>query len=146
MGCYNSCVVNAPADRVWSALRNFHDVSWATGVVQNVDRVGAVAGDQIGARRVLNGVFHETLLALNDSDRELKYSIDDGPDAVSKANVSGYVGRVRVMPVTDTNGTFVEWSSSWQDSKGGVREFCDPIYKALLAALQKHFEATASAV
>ena len=142
MGCYNSYVVNAPADRVWSALRNFHDLSWASGVVQSVDRVGAVAGDQIGARRVLNGAFHETLLALNDSDRELKYRIDDGPDAVSKANVSGYIGQVRVMPVTDANGTFVEWSSSWQDSKGGVKEFCDPIYKALLDALKKHFDAS----
>lgn len=140
MGCYNSCVVNAPVERVWATVRNFHDLSWARGVVQSVDRVGATAGDQIGARRVINGVFHETLLALNDSDRELKYSIDDGPDAVSKANVTGYVGEVRVIPVTAGDATFVAWSSSWQDSKGGVKEFCDPIYKALLDALKKHLE------
>lgn len=141
MGCYNSCVVNAPADRVWSALRNFHDLSWASGVVQKVERIGEAGGDQIGARRVLNGVFHETLLALNDADRELKYSIDDGPGPVSKDSVSGYRGRVRVMPVTDLNGAFVEWSSSWEDSSGGVREFCDPIYKAFLDALKTHFAA-----
>lgn len=141
MGCYNSCVVNAPVDRVWSALRNFHDLSWARGVVQKVERIGEAGGDQIGARRVLNGVFHETLLALNDADRELKYSIDDGPGPVSKDSVSGYRGRARVMPVTDLNGAFVEWSSSWEDSSGGVREFCDPIYKALLDALKTHFAA-----
>lgn len=139
MGCYNSCLVNAPVERVWSALRNFHDMSWATGVVQSLERVGDAGGDQIGARRVLNGVFHETLLALSDVDRELTYSIDDGPGPVSKDSVSGYRGRVRVMPVTDVNGAFVEWSSSWSDSRGGVKEFCDPIYNALLGALKTHF-------
>ena len=139
MGCYNSCVVQAQAETVWAALRKFHDMSWAPDVIQAVEAVGAAKGDQIGARRVLNGVFHETLLGLNDADRVLTYSIDDGPDAVSKDRVTGYVGRVQVRPVTDGNATFVEWSSGWTDSKGDVQEFCDPIYRALLASLQKHF-------
>ena len=69
----------------------------------------------------------------------MRYSIDDGPDAVSKDKVSGYIGQVRVFPVTDQDHTFVEWSSTWTDSSGGVKEFCDPIYKALLDALQKSF-------
>lgn len=142
MGCYNSCVVSAPVDKVWSSLRNFHDLSWAPDVVQKVDRVGVALSNQIGARRILNDVFHETLVALNDADRQLKYSIDDGPDAVSKDRVSGYVGTIRVQPITDGNATFVEWSSTWQDSKGGVKEFCDPVYQALLRALQRHFAAT----
>lgn len=141
MGCYNSCVVNAPIDRVWSVLRDFYSLPWAPEVVQNVARTGSAAGDQIGARRVLNGVFHETLLALNDVDRELLYSIDDGPGAVSRQNVSGYIGKVRLRPITDDGGTFVEWSSSWQDSHGGVKELCDPVYKALLASLKKYVEA-----
>ncbi len=93
------------------------------------------------ARRILNGVFHETLLSLNDVDRELKYSIDDCHGPVAKDQVSSYVGIVRVFPVTDGNATFVGWSSSWQDSKGGVKEFCDPIYSALLGSLQTHFAA-----
>ena len=50
--------------------------------------------------------------------------------------MSGYVGQIRVFPVTDTDQTFVEWSSTWTDSSGGVRELCDPIYRALLGALQ----------
>ena len=33
MGCYNSCIVEGPVDRVWALLRNFHDLTWATGVV-----------------------------------------------------------------------------------------------------------------
>ena len=56
------------------------------------------------------------LKTVDDAERTLTYSIDDGPDAVSKNNVTGYVGKVRVLPVTDTNGSFVEWSSSWENS------------------------------
>jgi len=141
MGCYNSCVVNAPVDRVWTALRDFHDMSWAPQVITSLEKVGDATGDQIGAKRLLNGVFHETLRGLDDTDRVVTYSIDDGPDAVSKDNVSGYVGVVRVFSVTDGDATFVEWSSSWQDSQGGVKEFCDPIYKALLDSLKQHFAA-----
>ena len=141
MGCYNSCVVNAPVDKVWTALWNFHDMSWAPQVITSLQKVGDASGDQIGAKRLLNGVFHETLRGLDDTGREVRYSIDDGPDAVSKDKVSGYVGVVRVFSVTDGDATFVEWSSSWQDSQGGVKEFCDPIYKALLDSLQQHFAA-----
>ena len=55
--------------------------------------------------------------------------------------MTNHVGIVRVFPITDGNGTCVEWSSSWQDSKGEVKEFCDPICKSLLDSLQKHFAA-----
>ena len=139
MGCYNTCVVNAPADQVWSTLRSFHDMSWAPQVITSLDQVGEVGADQSGAKRVLNGVFRETLKTLDDTNRTLTYSIDDGPDAVSKENVTGYIGKIRVLPVTDANASFVEWSSSWEDSKGGVEDFCNPIYKALLDSLKTHF-------
>lgn len=142
MGCYNSCVVDAPVDEVWAVLRAFHDMAWAAPVINRLEKVGDAAGDQIGAKRVLNGAFHETLHGLDDVGRVMTYSIDDGPDAVSKNNVSGYVGLVRVLPVTLGDATFVEWSSSWQDGRSAVKEFCDPIYKALLDALTQHFAAS----
>lgn len=139
MSCYNTCVVNAPVDKVWLALRNFHDMSWAAGVINDLKPLGKRAGDQVGAQRVLNGVFHETLHALDDLNREIRYSIDDGPDVLAKDRVQGYVGHVRVSPVTATNQTFVEWKSSWEDANGDVHAFCTPIYVALLGALVKHY-------
>ncbi len=139
MGCYNSTVVNAPIEAVWKTLSNFHDLSWAQGVIESTEKVGDAPANQIGARRILNGVFHETLLALNETDHFFAYSIDDGPEPVSKDCVSGYIGAVRLFPVTDSNDTFVEWSSRWESSQGGVAEFCNPIYTALLDALKKHF-------
>ena len=62
MGCYNSIVINTPADEVWDVLKNFHDLSWSKNVVSNVEIVGDKSADEIGAKRILNAAFHETLL------------------------------------------------------------------------------------
>jgi hypothetical protein len=139
MGCYNSIVIDAPADQVWAKIRNFHDLSWAAGVIEKYEAVGGIPASQIGAKRILNNAFHETLHALDDLAHVVRYSIDDGPDAVSRDNVQGYIGEVRVFPVTENNGSFVVWTSNWESSGGGVAEFCNPIYHALLAALKKSF-------
>ena len=114
-------------------------MSWALNVITSLEKVGDTGATQVGAKRVLNGIFHETLKTLDDAEGALTYSIDDGPAAVSKDNVTGYIGKIRVLPVTDTNKTFVEWSSNWEKSQGGVEEFCNPIYKALLDELKAHF-------
>jgi len=139
MGCYNSVTVDAPVDKVWQALRNFHDLSCCPDVIRQLEAVGEAGGTEIGAKRILNGAFHETLLTFDDEERTFSYSIDDGPDAVSKDKVQGYIGEVRVFPVTDDDSTFVLWTSRWESSGGGVQEFCDPIYRALLGALKSHF-------
>ena len=139
MSCYNSIVIDAPADQVWGKIRDFHDLSWASGVIEKCEAIGGIPSTQIGAKRVLNGVFHETLHALDDLARTVRYSIDDGPDAVSKNNVQGYIGEVRVFPITENNASFVVWSSGWESSGGGVSEFCNPIYRALLSSLKRSF-------
>jgi hypothetical protein len=137
---YQTTVVNAPVDEVWALLRNFHDMSWATGVVERCEAVGDKPGDEIGAQRVLNGVFHETLQELNDTDRVARYSIDDGPAPVSQNDVKDYNGVIRAFPVTDIDATFVEWSSSWEAEDDKAEEFCHNIYVALLKALKSTFE------
>lgn len=139
MPVYTSAVVNAPADPVWATLRRFHDMSWAPNAVESCEARGDRGETQIGAQRVLNGAFVETLLALDDVDRTLRYSIDDGPDAVASDNVTDYVGTVQVWPVTEGNASFVVWQSTWESSGGGVAVFCTPIYQTLLGELQRHF-------
>lgn len=136
---YQSTVVEAPADDVWETLRDFHDLSWAPEVVESCEALGDARGDEPGARRLLNGAFEETLLELSDVDRRLRYSIDDGPSPVSSAEVSNYVGTVRVHPVTDVDASFVEWSSRWDGNDREAEEFCHGIYVGLLQALSDHF-------
>lgn len=142
---YQSTVIGAPVEKVWDAVRNFHDLGWAPGVVRSLEAGGSAKGDQIGAQRVINGVFHETLVEFDEAGRTFAYSIDDGPPPVSNADVSNYRGRVTVRPVTEGGGTFVEWSSSWQKNDSAAADFCHGIYVALLADMKKSLERSRSA-
>lgn len=140
MGCYNSAIINAPADKVWTALRNFHDLSVFPNVIEKADAVGDIPGSEIGAQRVLNNAFHETLKSLDDENRVFTYSIDDGPAATSKDNVTDYIGQVQVFSVTDEDKSFVLWTSTWESSGSeDVAAFCNPIYQALLGDLKATF-------
>ena len=120
-------------------LRNFHDMSWASGIAESCTAVGDRDEDKPGAWRVHNGVFHETLLAVDNLERSLKYSIDEGPSPVFKAEVSDYIGQLRMLTVTDTDTSFVGWYSSWRGNDAAATEFRHSIYVALLDALKKHF-------
>ncbi len=138
MPCQHSCKVNASADDVWATLRNFHDFGWAEGVIETSENVGDRGPHEAGAVRLLNGVFRETLLDLDDASMTLRYSIDDAP-GTPVADAVDYVGVVRVRP-EDVEGTAsIDWSSSWSGGKGGVAEFCNPIYAALMGALKNRF-------
>jgi hypothetical protein len=140
MGCYNSVVIDAPADKVWELLKDFHDLSWSKNVITKVDVIGNKLSNEIGAKRILNEAFHETLLSLDNGEKRFTYSIDDGPDAVSKDNVEGYVGEVSVFSVSDNDTSFVLWTSQWEATKeDGVADFCNPVYHALLQDLKSHF-------
>ncbi len=136
---YQSTVVNATVEKVWAAIRDFHDMSWSANVVESVELVGSMPGDKVGARRVLNGAFHETLLELDDSKHLIRYSIDQGPPPVSNSDVIKYEGVLRLLPVTEDGGTFVEWSSSWLNNDKACAEFCHAIYVALLSDMKQHF-------
>lgn len=139
MSTYNSIIIDASADQVWSTLRNFNDMSWADGIVESVTSENGKGGTEVGATRVVNGAITETLQSFDDDAMGFSYSIDDGPDVLSKDQVSGYVGKARVTPITATGQTFVEWASDWQGAKGDVKGFCDPLYAGLLGLLAKKF-------
>ena len=85
---YQSTTVNATVDEVWATIRTFHDMSWASSIVSDCKPVGDVKGDQIGAKRVLNDTFHETLLELSDIDHRIRYSIDKGPRQCQRMSTS----------------------------------------------------------
>ncbi|MDT8300663.1 MAG: SRPBCC family protein [Sedimentisphaerales bacterium] len=138
--CYNSTVVNAPREKVWDSMKDFHNFAWAESVITKVEIIGEKTGTEIGAKRLLNDAFLETLVSVNEDEYTFTYSIDDGPEPLSKDAALNYLGAVRLYPVTDTNTTFVEWTSSYEsDSEQVVADFCNPIYAALLGALKSFF-------
>jgi len=131
--------IDAPISEVWTKFNNFHDLSWAPNVLTQVEKVGSIDGGAVGAKRILNSVFHETLVEINHDKHTLKYSIDDGPSPVSKEEVSNYYGVVKLTPTDEGNGTHVEWSSSWESNVEDAVEFCHGIYVALLNELAETF-------
>jgi hypothetical protein len=132
-------VVNAPAGEVWRLIRNFHDMSW-TKAVSSLEPVGDARSDQAGAKRILNGGFHETLLGINDLDHVFHYQITDGPSPVSPDDLKFYYGTVSVLPVTDGNASYVSWVTHFESNNvSAAHEFCDPFYKAFLGDLKTHF-------
>jgi carbon monoxide dehydrogenase subunit G len=134
--CYQKIEIEAPINLVWDTISDFHDLSWAPDVVSSVAKIGDINGHEIGAGRILNGVFYETLTVLDPQNFTFSYSIDDGPGPVASDAVSDYVGTVNL---TDTgNGCLVEWSSAFQSqNENEVADFCNPIYMALLNSLKE---------
>ncbi|QSX38190.1 SRPBCC family protein [Shewanella sedimentimangrovi] len=133
--CYNTVEIAAPIDKVWKTVSNFHDMSWAKGVITSLEKVGDKGGNEVGAKRVLNNVFKETLTQFHPDKYSFSYSIDDGPGPVAREAVSHYIGVVKLSEKQNT--CVVEWSSSFESAnEEQVSDFCNPIYRALLDALK----------
>ena len=134
--CYNTLETNVPKNEVWDTICDFHDLSWAPGVVTSMKIIGNKKGNEVGAKRILNNAFHETLIKLDPDNYTFSYSIDDGPGPVAKGAVRNYVGVVKLSNCAA--GTLVEWSSSFKSANDqAVADFCNPIYQALLQALNE---------
>ncbi len=140
MSCFNSTIINAPIDKVWARMKNFHNMDWANSVVTDCQAIGDIAGNQVGAKRILNNAFHETLTSLDNADHQFSYTIDDGPAPLSGNTIDKYIGTVTLYPITSTAQTFIGWQSDFESNDDtAVADFCNPLYTALLAALQESF-------
>lgn len=132
-----SVVIDTSIDNIWAKFNDFHDMSWAPNVITSVDKVGDIDGTKIGAKRILNGAFHETLQEVDEANHTIRYSIDDGPSPVSKEEVSNYFGTIKLSGTA--GGTLVEWTSEWESNVEDAVEFCSGIYVALLGELKAAF-------
>lgn len=67
--------IDAPADKVWSVIGNFQDMSWHPAVAKTEGEGGNAAG----AKRTLTlkdgGVIYESLLDYDADNKSLKYEI-----------------------------------------------------------------------
>ena len=137
--CVNSAVIPAPVDEVWKRIRNFHDMSW-TPAIETLERVGDARGDQVGAKRILNGAFHETLVGIDELERSFQYQITDGPSPLSKDELLYYHSEVKVLPVTDENASFVIWESRYESRDDTqIKQVCDAFYITFLAHLKAQY-------
>jgi hypothetical protein len=109
---YTSSVLDAPADRVWSEVRDFNALPrWHPAIKdsyieqhQPADKVGCIRNFTLKA----GGRIREQLLALSDFDYSVTYSILESP-----MGVENYVATLKLAPVTDGNLTFAEWTAEF---------------------------------
>jgi len=120
-----SSVVNAPAEKVWAVIRRFDAVAdWLPFVKSSPIEDG---GDstRVGCIRVLTQtdgeMFREVLVALSDAERFYSYTFVSSPVPVRNHRTT-----LRVLPITDGNRSYVEWSSRFE---------IDPKYEAQLVDL-----------
>lgn len=68
--------INAPADKVWSVIGNFQDMSWHPAVIKTEGE----GGSEAGAKRTLtleSGVIKEELLDIDAEKKMLRYKITE---------------------------------------------------------------------
>jgi hypothetical protein len=120
---YTSSVIDAPADRVWAAIRDFNALpAWHPGIADS--RIeGNQPSDKVGCIRNFNlksgGNIREQLLALSDYDYVCTYSI-----LASPMGVENYIATLKLSPITDGNRTYAEWTAEFD---------CDPAREKQLA-------------
>ena len=130
---YTSSVIDAPADTVWQAVRDFNGLpNWVPAVAESriessqpADRVGCIRNFRLKD----GGLIREQLLSLSDFDYQCSYSILESP-----MGVSNYVATLKLTPVTDGNRTFAEWSAEFDCEPARERALSDLVGNGVFQA------------
>ena len=107
MKVYRSMILDAPIDRVWTAVRAFDGVvNWNPGVTAaHLENGKPTETGTIRHLDIVDGsVFRETLLTHSDHEFFYTYDIIDGP-----LPVSNYISTHQFLPITHTGQTLGIW-------------------------------------
>lgn len=123
---YTSSVIDAPADTVWGAIRDFNGLpNWHPLIVDSRIENG-FASDKVGCVRNFRlrdgGQLREQLLSLSDFEYQCTYSIIESP-----MPLTNYVATLKLTPVTDGNRTFAEWSAEFDCDEAEERKLAEDI-------------------
>ena len=136
-----TAVVPAPADRVWPVVRDFDGLPAWHPAIATSELEGDPRADQVGARRRLGladgAVVREVLVALDDRERFYTYELLESPFPVRL-----YRSTVRVVPLTTTGESFVEWRLVFDcdeaDADRLIPLFRDDVFATGLEGLASH--------
>lgn len=139
---YASSVIDAPAEAVWSRIRDFNALPQWHPAIADSRIEGNLPSDKVGCIRNFNlkggGNIRELLLTLSDFDYTCSYSI-----LVSPMGVRDYVATIKLTPVTDGNRTFAEWSAEFDCDSNREDELAGTIgnnvFQGGFDALKRHF-------
>jgi len=123
---YTSSVIGAPAQQVWAIVRDFNALpDWHPAIAESRIEDG-LPSDKVGCVRNFTltdgGTIREQLLMLSDFDFTCSYAILESP-----MGVRNYVATLRLIPVTDGNRTFAEWTAEFDCAPEQERELVQQI-------------------
>lgn len=139
---YTSSVIDAPADRVWAAIRDFNGLPNWHPLVRDSRIEGNPPADRVGCIRNFNlkdgGNIREQLVALSDYDYSYTYTILESP-----MGVSNYVATLKVTPITDGGRSFAEWTVEFDCPPGReaelARDIGTGVFQGGFDALKRQF-------
>jgi Polyketide cyclase / dehydrase and lipid transport len=146
---YVSCVIDAPARRVWARVRDFNGLPrWHPLITESRIESG-LPPDRVGCIRSFRtrdgSAIREQLLALSDYDYSYTYSILESP-----MGVQDYVATLKLTPVTDGDRTFAEWSAEFECEPARERDLAkeigEGVFQAGFDGLKLHFAPSVSPV
>ena len=129
----SSAVIPAPPDAVWRTVRDFDGLpAWHPAIATSTLTAGA-GPSEVGAVRTLaladdGGAVVERLVALDDHARSLVYAIVESPFPVT-----GYRSTIRVVPLTTTGESFVEWSVVFECDRTDAERLSDLFGRGVFA-------------
>src|ERR1700674_1028202 len=130
---YVSRVIPAQPGAVWAIVRDFNALPDWTGFVAESRIEQNFASDKVGCIRNFRledgGRIRERLLALSDYEMYCTYSILESP-----MGVENYVATLRLIPVTDTDHTFAEWTAEFDAAPDREDSIADDIGRNVFAA------------
>jgi hypothetical protein len=137
-----SAVVDAPAADVWAVVRDFNGLPGWLPMAAESRIEQSTKPDQIGCVRNFSlkdgGRIRERLLALSDFDFSMTYAILESP-----MGVEDYVSTLRLIPITDGDRTYAEWSAEFNCPPARETELVNLIGRNVflggLRALQTRF-------
>jgi hypothetical protein len=139
---YKSTVIAAPVGAVWAIIRDFNALpKWTPFVVESrieqnmpADRIGCIRNFRLND----GGRIRERLLALSDYEMSCTYSILESP-----MGVENYIATLRLIPVTEDDSAFAEWTAEFdaapEREDGLVEDIGRNVFAAGLAALKSRF-------
>jgi hypothetical protein len=130
---YVSNVIPAAVGLVWAQVRNFNGLPDWTGFVAESRIEQNLPADKIGCIRNFRlrngGRIRERLLALSDYEMSCTYAILESP-----MGVENYVATLRLIPITDGDQTFAEWSAEFDAAPERESAIADDIARNVFAA------------
>ena len=139
---YVSNVIPTAVGAVWAVVRNFNGLPDWTGFVAESRIEQNLPADKIGCIRNFRlkngGRIRERLLALSDYEMSCTYAILESP-----MGVENYVATLRLIPITDGDQTFAEWSAEFDAAPDRedalVEDIGRNVFAAGLSALKTRF-------